>query len=179
MIASNSSFVPLLDAASFAARKHCGQRRKDSAATPYINHPLEVGRILAGAGVDDVDVLIAALLHDTIEDTKTSAEEIASLFGENVVRLVLEVTDDKSLPKAERKRLQVVMAPLKSDGAKMIKIADKIANLRDLEGSPPDWSPQRIRSYRQWAGQVVRACRGVNSRLDDQARALIDRSAQT
>jgi len=170
----------LLEAASFAADRHRHQRRKDVRATPYINHPLEVARLLTEAGVDDRDVLVAALLHDTIEDTETSAQDVSDRFGERVCQLVLEVTDDKSLPKAGRKRLQVLNGPGKSDGAKLIKIADKIANLRDLENSPPTWAPQRIDAYRHWAWDVVRGCQGVNQKLDDLAEALCQpRSAQT
>ena len=111
----------LLDAARFAADKHRHQRRKDVEATPYINHPLAVTAILAEAGIDDVDVLVAALLHDTVEDTETSPEEIAERFGPVVAGYVAEVTDDKGLPKAERKRLQVATTAGKSAGARLIK----------------------------------------------------------
>lgn len=156
----------LLEAASFAAERHRDQRRKDVDATPYINHPLEVARILSEAGVDDPDVLMAALLHDTIEDTETSPDDLIERFGERVNKLVLEVTDDKSLPKAERKRLQVRNGPKKSDGAKMIKIADKIANLRDLRTSPPQWNEERVAAYVRFAKDVGTGCKGVNSLLD-------------
>lgn len=118
------------------------------------------------AGVEDVEVLAAAILHDTIEDTETSPDEITERFGERVSHLVLEVTDDKSLPKSERKRRQVQSAPHKSDGAKMIKIADKIANLSDLKHSPPKWTSERMDAYRRWAHEVVCGCRGVNLQLD-------------
>lgn len=157
----------LLEAASFAADRHRDQRRKDVDATPYINHPLEVARILTEAGVDDVEVLMAAILHDTIEDTETTAEELTERFGEHVCDLVLEVTDDKSLEKLERKRLQVIKAPIKSDDAKMIKLADKIANLRDLKSSPPpDWGNERIGAYVQFAEMVAGGCRGTNVHLE-------------
>lgn len=128
--------------------------------------------MLTQAGVDDTDVLIAALLHDTIEDTDTTSEEIAQRFGSRVTQLVLEVTDDKSIPKPERKRRQVESAPGKSAGAKMIKIADKVANLRDLEHSPPSWTSERIGAYRLWAYKVVTGCRGVNWQLDEWAAEL-------
>lgn len=156
----------LLDAASFAAFKHSEQRRKDADATPYINHPLEVARILAEAEVNDVEVLMAAILHDTIEDTDTTADELAERFSERVCGLVLEVTDDKSLPKLERKRLQVLKAPTKSDNAKMIKLCDKIANLRDLKSSPPDWNEARIGAYLQFAEMVAGGCAGASEALD-------------
>lgn len=156
----------LLMAVSFAADRHRHQRRKDVNATPYINHPLEVANILAQAGVDDVDVLIAAVLHDTVEDTCTTFEEVTGKFGQRVRGMVGEVTDDKRLPKAERKRLQVLNASGKSDGAKMIKIADKIANLRDLLSSPPDWSEARVTAYVRFAENVGQGCGGVNARLD-------------
>lgn len=167
----------LLRAACFAAQRHRQQRRKDVAATPYVNHPLEVALILAQAGVEDVDVLVAALLHDTIEDTETNAHEITQRFGERVSGFVLEVTDDKRLPKAERKRRQVESAPGKSDGAKMIKLADKIANLRDLSKSPPRWTADRMGAYRLWAHEVVSGCRGVNRQLDEWAAELCGPSA--
>lgn len=164
----------LLEAAAFAADRHRHQRRKDVDATPYINHPLEVARILTEAGVDDVEVLIAAVLHDTVEDTETSYEDVLRTFGQRVASLVMEVTDDKSLAKAERKRLQVLNAPKKSAEAKMIKIADKIANLRDLKNSPPRWDEERVSAYFDFAREVVHGCRGENEQLD----ALVDNELQ-
>lgn len=157
----------LLGAASFAADKHRDQRRKDVEGTPYINHPLDVARILAEAGVSDVEVLMAAILHDTIEDTKTAVEELTERFGARVCGLVLEVTDDKSLPKLERKRLQVLKASTKSADAKQIKMADKISNLRDLKTPPVGWSEARVGAYIQFAEMVAGGCKGVNSTLDD------------
>lgn len=156
----------LLDAASFAANKHREQRRRDAEATPYINHPLEVARILADAGIEDTEVLMAAILHDTIEDTETTAQELNERFGERVCALVLEVTDDKTLGKIERKRLQVVKAPTKSADARTIKLADKIANLRDLKQSPPEWDQERIGAYVHFAELVAGGCAGVSSALD-------------
>jgi len=158
----------ILQAASFAATKHTGQRRKNAAADPYINHPIEVAEHLSSVGgVTDEDMLIAALLHDTVEDTDTTREEIAGLFGENVASLVMECTDDKSLPKEERKRLQIVNAPHKSPGAKQIKIADKTCNLRTLAEDPPaDWPLQRRREYFEWAEKVVAGLLGHNEALD-------------
>ncbi|NDE02748.1 MAG: bifunctional (p)ppGpp synthetase/guanosine-3',5'-bis(diphosphate) 3'-pyrophosphohydrolase [Gammaproteobacteria bacterium] len=149
----------LLRAAAFAADKHRNQRRKDHARTPYINHPLAVARVLAEeGGVTDVEILAAAILHDTLEDTETTPRELHREFGARVAALVAEVTDDKSLPKQQRKQLQVEHAPTKSKGAALIKVADKICNLRDLRGSPPKhWSEERRRKYRQWAGVVVAA----------------------
>ncbi len=156
----------LLDAAHFAAERHRDQRRKGSDAAPYINHPLKVASILARHGVDDTELLAAALLHDTVEDTETSIEEIETRFGARVAGIVAEVTDDKSLPKAERKRLQVEHAPHKSDDARRLKIADKICNLRDIVASPPDWPDERKRDYFDWAEQVVAGLRGIDPALD-------------
>ena len=158
----------LLEALSFSAERHRHQRRKDPAQSPYINHPIEVVYVLWKiGGVRDVNVLAAAVLHDTIEDTKTSPQEIADQFGKEVLGLVLEVTDDKSLPKAERKRLQVKNAPHKSLGAKLIKLADKICNVRDLGRSvPKDWSLQRCLEYLDWSDQVVAGCRGSSPGLE-------------
>jgi len=158
----------ILKATAFAAEKHINQRRKNAAAGPYINHPVEVAWHLSSVGgVTDEDILIAALLHDTVEDTDTTREEIAGLFGDNVASLVMECTDDKTLPKMERKRLQIVNAPHKSPGAKQIKIADKTCNLRTLVEDPPAaWSLRRQREYFEWAEKVVAGLLGQNEALD-------------
>lgn len=159
----------LIAAAAFAADKHRNHRRKDAEASPYINHPIALAHVLASeAAIQDAHVLAAAFLHDTIEDTATTAEELLMAFGERIAGLVLEVTDDKSLPKAERKRMQVEHAPHLSAGAKLIKLADKICNLRDVRRTPPaDWSLERWREYFDWARRVVEALRGAHSRLEE------------
>ncbi|WP_426692912.1 HD domain-containing protein [Sphingomonas sediminicola] len=158
----------VLEAARFAAEKHRMQRRKDADASPYINHPLALANILVSEGdVDDPEVLVAALLHDTVEDTDTTVEELERAFGSRVAGIVAEVTDDKSLAKEERKRLQVARAAHKSNAAKLVKLADKISNLRDIATSPPaDWPLQRREDYFHWAKQVVDALRGANPRLE-------------
>lgn len=159
----------LIQAASFAAKKHAGQKRKGADGEPYINHPLEVANLLANVGkVEDYDVLIAGLLHDTVEDTGTTKEELTELFGAQVADYVLEVTDDKSLPKAERKRKQIEHAPHLSQGAKQIKLADKISNIRDVTQNPPhDWSQERRLEYIQWGENVVAGLRGANTHLEE------------
>ncbi len=150
-----SDVSKVIRAAHFAAVKHAAQRRKGEAAEPYVNHVLEVANLVAEAGLD-ADVIAAALLHDTVEDTATSAAELEAEFGTIVTRLVLELTDDKSLPKAERKRLQVERAPHKSASAQAIKTADKISNLRSILASPPaDWDQERKRQYFEFANAVV------------------------
>jgi guanosine-3',5'-bis(diphosphate) 3'-pyrophosphohydrolase len=158
----------LVDALAFAAGKHRDQRRKDAEASPYINHPIALARILAvEGGVADALTLSAAVLHDTIEDTQTSYEELAREFGRDVADVVLEVTDDKSLPKAERKQLQIDHAPRLSRAAKLVKLADKIANLRDVAEHPPaQWPPERRREYFDWAKRVVDGLRGTHERLE-------------
>lgn len=158
----------LLRALDFAARRHRDQRRKGKSATPYINHPIAVARVLAEfGGVGDGTILAAAVLHDTVEDTQTSLEEIEHEFGPQVRRLVAEVTDDKSLPAAERKRLQVIHTAGASAGAKLVKLADKICNVIDLVHSPPvGWSVERQRDYLEWTARVVAGCRGVNEALE-------------
>ena len=158
----------VISAISFAADKHRNQRRKDIEASPYINHPIALANILANeAGIEDEKVLVAAILHDTIEDTETTSQELADLFGDDVTAIVLEVTDDKSLPKAERKRLQVEHAPTISRRAKLVKLADKIANLRDIAASPPaDWPLQRQQEYFDWAKAVVDGLRGNHQTLE-------------
>ncbi len=157
----------LLKAVRFSADKHRFQRRKDADATPYINHPIEVAELLADVGrVADLQVLLAAVLHDTVEDTNTTFEELEGIFGPEVRRLVEEVTDDKKLPKLDRKRLQITHAPRLSARAKQIKIADKICNVRDLIHNPPSsWSPERRREYLDWAEKVVAGCRDSNAGL--------------
>ena len=147
-----------------------GQRRKGEAAEPVVNHLAEVADLVARAtdGVD-VDVIVAAVLHDTVEDTETTFEELAGRFGARVAALVAEVTDDKTLPLAERKRLQVEHAASASRGAKLIKIADKTSNLRAMAESPPrDWSAARRAAYLDWGRQVVDNCRGVDRWLEEQ-----------
>lgn len=147
----------ILAAARFAAEKHSFQRRKGHAAEPYVNHLIEVAELVAAASpVLDVNLVMAAFLHDTIEDTGVTAQELEQLFGSDVTALVLEATDDKSLPKARRKALQVETARHKSERAQVLKLADKISNLRSLMASPPaEWSPERKREYCEWARQVV------------------------
>ena len=168
----------LLKASDFAAKKHKGQKRKGANAEPYINHPLEVVKILADVGrVSDLDILIAALLHDTVEDTETTAEEITEYFGEIVCGYVLEVTDDKTLPKAERKQLQVDHAPHLSSGAKQIKLADKISNIEDMVDNPPvDWTLERKVQYVEWGISVVAGLRGANRPLEDLFDETVDRA---
>ena len=151
-------------AADFAAERHKDIRRKGAGAIPYINHLAEVARLLAvtthGA---DAELVAAGWLHDTVEDTATSREELILTFGDDVAALVMEVTDDKSLPKGERKRLQVVKTPAKTARAKMIKLADLTSNLRQL---PDDWEVQRVQEYFEWADKVAAGCRGINPELE-------------
>ena len=151
-------------AAKFAAEKHATQKRKGAAAEPYINHLIEVAQLIAGSSeLLDANLVMAGLLHDTIEDTGTTAEELERTFGSDITALVLEVTDDKSLPKEVRKALQVETAPHKSVRAQVIKLADKISNLRALLTSPPTtWSVERKRDYFAWARQVVDALSAPN-----------------
>ena len=158
----------VLEAVRFAAEKHKNQRRKGAESPPYINHPVEVAEHLWRVGkVRKTTVITAALLHDTLEDTSTTPEEIRERFGEEVLGLVREVTDDKRLPKQERKRLQIDHAPGLSPGAKEIKLADKYCNVRDIAENPPvDWSPERKREYLHWAQRVANGLRGANPALE-------------
>ncbi len=155
-------------ATGFAAWKHDGQLRKGEGKTPYIHHPIEVTAILAEVGeVTDLDVLQAAVLHDTIEDTKTTAEELEALFTARIRGLVLEVSDDKSLDKLERKALQIKHAPHLSGEAKTIKLADKISNVTDVAfATPIDWPAERQLEYFDWATRVVAGLRGCNAALE-------------
>ena len=152
----------------FAAARHRNQRRKDTERSPYINHLLDVVDLLwRVGGVRDKATLVAAALHDTVEDTGTTPEEIEAAFGREVRGLVLEVTDDKSLPKETRKRLQIEHAPHKTPRAKLIKLADKIANVRDIRAHPPeDWPTERRVEYVRWARAVVAGMRGTSAALE-------------
>ena len=166
-----SGLALLLKALAFAAHKHRDQRRKDPAASPYINHPIALADVLVNeGGVTDVEVLSAALLHDTVEDTDTTHEELVEAFGPRIARIVAEVTDDKELTKAERKRLQVEHAAQLSPEAKLVKLADKICNLRDVaERAPSSWDLARRREYFDWAKRVVDGLRGATG---EEARRL-------
>lgn len=170
----------LLHAASFSAQKHKHQRRKGEHGEPYINHPLEVANLLANiGGVTNIDILMAAILHDTVEDCGVTGEELRLLFGDTVADYVLEVTDDKSLPKAERKRLQIEHAPHLSQGAKVIKLADKISNVNDVTNYPPsNWDLELRRAYIEWGFAVVAGLRGVNEPLENHFDSLISRARQ-
>src|SRR5271169_1977075 len=158
----------ILEALAFAAHKHRDQRRKDENASPYINHPIALANMLCNkAGITDENVLCAALLHDTIEDTETTPAELSTHFGKAIADIVAEVTDDKSLPKAERKRLQIEHAAYASYQAKLVKLADKISNLQDIASSPPaDWDLKRKLEYFDWAKAVVDQIRGTNPALE-------------
>ncbi len=158
----------VVDALSFAAEKHRRQRRKDAQQSPYINHPIEVVRLLwTQGGIDDPVTLSAALLHDTLEDTDATADEILKRFGQEVLSVILEVTDDKALPKAERKQNQILTAAHLSQRARQIKLADKINNVRDVAHLPPhSWPIERRTAYLDWACAVVNQLRGGNDRLE-------------
>eukprot|EP00898_Chlorokybus_atmophyticus_P009290 jgi/Chlat1/991/Chrsp108S01405 len=163
----------LLRCVVFAANKHRTQRRKDREGTAYINHPLGVATLLWQSGVRDMQVLQAALLHDTIEDTDCTQAEIKAEFGKEVNDLVVEVSDDKRLPKQERKQQQIDHAPHKSNGAKHVKLADKLHNLTDLmDNPPPSWSVERCQAYFGWASEVVAGLRGTNAVLEEKLQTV-------
>lgn len=171
----DSELGNIMRALTFAAAKHRDQRRKDVEASPYINHPIALAAILADeAGITDPAVIGAALLHDTVEDTETTAEELAQHFGPEIASIVMEVTDDKSLPKSERKQRQIEHAKSISSKAKLVKLADKISNLRDIAAKPPaNWDIGRKQEYFDWAMRVVDQMRGTHARLE----ALFDLAA--
>jgi GTP diphosphokinase / guanosine-3',5'-bis(diphosphate) 3'-diphosphatase len=179
---SEQEFDTFLRALQFAAQKHEGQKRKGAKKDPYVNHLISVTEILwRVGGVRDMTTLVAALLHDTIEDTETSVQELRQQFGPEVAELVLEMTDDKSLPKEERKRLQIVSASHKSERARRIKLADKISNVYDISHFPPsDWPKKRRLEYLDWTEKVIDGLRGHNPALEsyydqvlEQGRALL------
>ncbi|MCX6832645.1 MAG: HD domain-containing protein [candidate division Zixibacteria bacterium] len=158
----------LLRTLAFAARKHRHQRRKDVRGLPYINHPIALANVLySEGGISDIQVLCAAILHDTLEDTSATGSELAEHFGERIRDIVTEVTDDKRLSRGRRKRLQIENAAQLSPAAKLVKLADKICNLRDVLASPPvGWSRSRKREYFEWAKRVVDGLRGSNRALE-------------
>lgn len=157
-----------LRALSFAASRHATQRRKGAGQAPYVNHLIDVAYILAREGaVTDEPILMAAVLHDTVEDTPTAFSELKELFGPVVTELVHELTDDKSLPFAVRKQHQIENAPTASTAAKHLKLADKTANLRDMvRCPPPDWTRERLAQYVVWSERVAAGLRGVNPGLE-------------
>tara|TARA_B100001964_G_C14219254_1_gene594425 strand:+ start:1036 stop:1626 length:591 start_codon:yes stop_codon:yes gene_type:complete len=154
----------LLKAMQFAEYKHRGQHRKDVKRTPYISHPISVALVLSEVGgIDDLEVLSAALLHDTVEDTDTTPEELEKEFGERIRKLVEEVTDNKDLPKVERKNRQIEHAASLSKKAVLIKLADKISNIKDVIYSPPSgWDKDRRKKYLDWAEAVINNCSNLN-----------------
>lgn len=165
---STDGIALIIRATGFAAHKHRDQKRKDKGASPYINHPIALAEVLWIEGqVRDPVVIAAALLHDTIEDTDTTLEELKGGFGQEIAEIVEEVTDIKFLKKRSRKMLQVARASRASLQAKLVKLADKICNLRDIVASPPvGWSVERKREYFDWAKTVVDQIRGTNARLE-------------
>ena len=173
--------IKLLKAIEFAAEKHRDQRRKNSVVSPYINHPIAVANILARIGeVQNYTVLSAAILHDTVEDSDTTASELSRYFGEPVSRLVQEVTDDKSLPKAKRKELQIEHAPNLSAGAVLIKLGDKIHNVSEIANDPPPhWPLERRVEYVSWAESVIANCPRVNQRLEQEFKTVARAARQT
>lgn len=175
-VGSQDDMQRFLEAAQFAAEKHSAQRRKGAAAEPYLNHLLEVAGLVNLANEErDIDLMIAALLHDSIEDAGVTKEELEERFGADVAQLVVEVTDDKSLPKSERKRLQIVNAAKSSKRAQAIKLADKISNLRSLIKSPPvDWTEERKAEYFDWAKRVVDGLTAPNSILKAEFDRLLN-----
>jgi guanosine-3',5'-bis(diphosphate) 3'-pyrophosphohydrolase len=156
-----------IDAILFAAESHTGQVRKDG-HTPYVNHPLEVMHLLAHAGeISDEDVLVAAVLHDVIEDTTVTAQEISDRFGERVAKIVIELTDDKSLTKEERKKEQLTGAGQLSPEARLVRISDKICNIYDILYAPPlNWGIERRIDYLKWSKAVIEKIRGTNEALE-------------
>jgi len=170
----------ILKAAHFAAKKHRDQRRKDKHASPYIIHPISVALAIAQIGrVDDPEILAAALLHDTLEDTKTEPEDLEAEFGKKVCEYVLDVSDDKTLPKDERKRRQIEHAKQISKGAALIKLGDKISNVTDVINNPPeDWDINRRKEYLDWAEKVIENCPKVNDRMENKFQEIINQGRE-
>jgi guanosine-3',5'-bis(diphosphate) 3'-pyrophosphohydrolase len=165
----------LTEAIYFAAQKHSSQRRKNSAKDPYINHPIEVMNLICKAGILDVDVLIGGVLHDTVEDTNTTYEEIKNKFGLKIANIVDDVTDNKSLPKIERKKLQIMHASNVSIEAQYVKLADKYSNISNLLIDPPtSWTHERVIGYVYWGFAVYKKLKGINKYFDDKFTELFE-----
>jgi guanosine-3',5'-bis(diphosphate) 3'-pyrophosphohydrolase len=165
----------LLDAVMYAALCHQAQKRKDAAQTPYIVHPLTVAHTLLHVGhVIDIDVLIAAVLHDVVEDTDATIDDVRARFGDRVAGLVAEVTDDKTLAPSAVKRSQIERVRHASDGAKLIKMADKISNVWDVRDRPTGWTMERMRGYACWSQQVALAASSVNVAPHDGLFAMLE-----
>lgn len=176
-MSSNQVAADLVLAIHFSANKHKDQRRKNKDKTPYINHPIEVCAILTECGVTDVSTLQAAVLHDTIEDTKTSYDELQALFGYKVAAIVQECSDDKSLGKVQRKQLQIEHASSVSDEAKLVKLADKYSNLNSIFTDPPsEWSDSQRTGYFIWSYLIVEQQKGINEKLDKKLEDLFKRA---
>uniref|UniRef100_A0A7E4VTP5 Guanosine-3',5'-bis(diphosphate) 3'-pyrophosphohydrolase MESH1 n=1 Tax=Panagrellus redivivus TaxID=6233 RepID=A0A7E4VTP5_PANRE len=167
----------IVKATDFAARRHRMQRRKDPHQTPYINHPVGVAYILTNeAKITDPIILAAAILHDTVEDTKTTHEELLEVFGKEVATIVAECTDDKSQPTAVRKQAQIDNGASHSRHAKIVHLADKLYNLRDLERvAPIGWDRKRIREYANWSRKVLEQLTGAHPGLEQSVAEVIDR----
>jgi guanosine-3',5'-bis(diphosphate) 3'-pyrophosphohydrolase len=165
---AHAEIILLMDALAFSAHKHRNQRRKDVDASPYINHPIALARVLAvEGGVSNHRTLAAAILHDTLEDTETTFEELKEKFGRAIAEVVREVSDDKTLSKVDRKRLQIEHAQHLSRRARLVKLADKICNVRDMAAHPPQgWELARRREYYDWAKKVIDEIRGTHARLE-------------
>lgn len=168
MTIKSKDLALILTALEFSSHKHRDQRRKDNNVSPYINHPISLANVLCNEGkITNAKVICAALLHDTIEDTDTTADELKSRFGKRITNIVLEVTDDKSLPKTERKLAQIEHAKHASKRAKLVNLADKICNLRDTLFTPPaGWTIARKREYFDWSKAVIDEVRGTNKKLE-------------
>ena len=174
-----TDLMKLARAYTFAAEKHTGQFRKGEAREPYINHPCDVAYNVARICPDDVNLICAAVLHDTVEDTDTEYDDILEMFGEDVANLVAEVTDNKALPKAERKQAQVDAAPHKSDRAKILKLCDKASNLGAMAVSPPaNWDSDRRKDYLAWGQKVASGLKGVNALADKHFDAAAELCAE-
>ena len=176
-MAAESELTFLLRVTEFAASKHRDQRRKDSARTPYINHPIGVAHIISGeGGITDINILCAAVLHDTVEDTDTTFDEIEEHFGQHIRTIVEECSDDMNLPVNIRKQKQIEYAPIASHEAKVVKLADKLHNLRDIErDTPVGWGEERVTAYFRWASEVVRGLKGACSPLEQKLEEMFRR----
>ena len=173
--------VLITRALHFAAERHSNHRRKGQAQEPYVNHLAEVSELVADATEGkDVNLIAAALLHDTIEDTETSSDELVATFNNDIAQLLADVTDDKSLPKQDRKYLQVVNSRAQNMRVKLLKLADKTSNLRSLANSPPEnWNTEQKQAYIDWAIKVAAGLKGVNPWLEGRFDEALRRAQQT
>ncbi|EFO18322.1 hypothetical protein LOAG_10172 [Loa loa] len=167
----------IIEAVDLAARRHRQQRRKDAAQTPYVNHPIGVAYILTSEGqITDTTTIIAAILHDIVEHTKTTDEEIRKMFGDEIADIVKECTMVRSMKREARMKSELEKASKLSHKAKLVQLADKLNNIRDIErGTPLGWTKQHVTEYIIFAKDLLSKIRGIHGPLESALDDIINK----